>query len=456
MPGISGRSRDVDSLQQVAIVGFGYVGTILGAYLAGRGCRVTAIESREDVVRSLNEGRIHIREAGLSEALLPRLQNGEIIVTSSHEAIRAASVVIVTVGTPLGRGTAADLSALSQVASDLAPHLRKGQLVIAKSTVPPGTTRKLLAPILERSGLTAGVDFHLAFCPERLSEGNALREIPELPVVVSGISDASARAAEQFWQSTGLATVRVGSLEAAELVKLADNVWIDLTVALTNELARVCECVGVNALDVIHAANTLPKGSGHVTYLHPGIGVGGSCLTKDPWFFADFAASLGAKVSLPQLGRGVNEAVPSHVATTIRQELTRHGAPVHAKVAVLGYAFKGATGDTRNTPVRPIIAQLEKAGLVVAVYDPWVSPDRLKEELGSNPATSLKECVHDASCVFIATNHPEFAGMHPDLLRGTSQGSFVYDGWHVLDPLEFIKAGMDYFSPGRNEGGSSQ
>jgi dTDP-alpha-D-glucose dehydrogenase len=450
------RDGPTDSLQppatsNVAVVGFGYVGTILGAYLASKGFRITAIESQEDVVRTLREGRIHIREAGLPEVLLPLLREGQIIVTSSYESIREADVVLLTVGTPLAKGTSPDLSAITRAAGDIAPYLQRGQLVITKSTVPPGTTRNVIAPILGRTGLRPGADLHLAFCPERLAEGNALREVPELPVVVSGISDESREFAERFWQRAGLTTVRVDSLEAAELVKLADNVWIDLTVAMTNELARVCEHVGVNAMDVIRAANTLKKGSGHVNFLHPGIGVGGSCLTKDPWFFSEFAAAHDAPVALPQAGRRVNEGVPAHVATEIHRELARRRAPTAAKVAVLGYAFKGATGDTRNTPVRPIVMHLTESGLRVALFDPWVPADRVRAELGSTPEGSLESCVRDASCVFVATNHPEFVGLRPSALSAAAPGCFVYDGWHVLDAAEFVKAGYDYLSPGRNQ-----
>lgn len=439
-----------DPGRNVAVVGFGYVGTIIGAYLASRGFRVNAIEAREEVVRSIREHRLHIREAGLDQVLLPLIENGSITATTSRSEVREADTIIITVGTPLGRGEVADLTALKEVAAELVPHLRRDHLVILKSTIPPGTTRDVVAPIFEKSGLRAGTDFHLAFCPERLAEGNALREVPELPVVVSGITDASAQAAERFWKSSGLSTVRVGSLEAAELVKLADNVWIDLTIALTSELAQVCERLDIDVLDVIRAANSLRKGQGHVNYLHPGIGVGGSCLTKDPWFFADLAARLGLDIRLPQAGRQINEQVPPRVAETICGELRRKGFPTGSKVAVLGYAFKGATGDTRNTPVKPIIEKLRTNGCRVSVYDPWVPTEEIRSASGENPAASLEECVRDAACVFVATNHPEFLGLSPTRFKGSARGSFVYDGWHVLDAGEFVKAGTDYRSPGKN------
>lgn len=433
----------------VAVVGFGYVGTILGAYLASRGFRVTAIESQPEIVRSLNAGQIHIREAGLEAALAPLLASGGLTVTGAPEAIRSASTIILTVGTPLGRGIAPDLSALRQAARDIAPHLRDGQLVIVKSTVPPGTTRRVIAPLLEAGGGIAGTSFHLAYCPERLSEGNALTEVPSLPVVVSGITEASARTAEAFWHAAGLKTTRVGTLEAGEIVKLADNVWIDVTVALTNELARVCEALDVDALDVIRAANTLAKGSGHVNFLHPGIGVGGSCLTKDPWFFTDLAASLDSEVILPAAGRRINEAVPARVAAVISAELRRRDAGPSPRVAVLGFAFKGSTGDTRHTPVRPLLERLMAAGCSVALHDPWIADDRLRTESGVVPDPTVEACIRGASCVLIAANHPEFRDLPTGRLAGVAPRCFVYDGWHILDAAAFVAAGFDYLSPGR-------
>ncbi len=447
-----GREREPDrGGAAVAIVGFGYVGTILGTYLAARGSRVVAVESQPEVVRSLQEGKMHLREAGLDSILLPLLRSGRLTVTGDAAAIRSSSVVILTVGTPLGRGIAPDLSAIRQASREIAPHLQPGHLVIVKSTVPPGTTRREIAPLLEAPGGRAGTTFHLAYCPERLSEGNALREVPELPVVVSGITESSARAAEAFWASAGLRTTRVGTLEAAEIVKLADNVWIDVTVALTNELARVCESLGVDALDVIRAANTLTKGSGHVNFLHPGIGVGGSCLTKDPWFFTDLAASLHSEVTLPPAARQVNEAVPARLADGIAAELRRRAAGPGPRVAVLGYAFKGATGDTRHTPVQPLVDHLAAAGCSVVIHDPWIEEGRLRRESGAATEGTLAACVRGAACVVVATNHPEFLSLPPlRLLEGVAPGCFVYDGWHILDPDAYVAAGCDYLSPGRN------
>ncbi len=433
----------------VAIVGLGYVGTILGVYLAQQGFQVKAIEPRAEVEEALRNGRSHIQEAGLAESLLPLFQKGAISISPSPSQIDGAGTVIVTVGTPLGRATAPDLTALSKAAADIAPYLSAGQLVIIKSTVPPGTTRKVLAPILESAGLRAGSDLRLAYCPERLSEGNALTEVVRLPVIVSGINGESADAAYRFWRSAGLNVLQVKTLEVAELVKLADNLWIDLNIALTNELARVCERLDVDALEVIKAANTLPKGGGNVNFLHPGIGVGGSCLTKDPWFFAEFANTLGVEVLLPQDGRRVNEAVPAHVSSAILAEIGQVKSGTKPRVAVLGYAFKGSTGDTRNTPVRGIIGQLKAGGCDVTIFDPWVLASIVQSETGVSPSESIQACVRDASCVFVASNHPEFRGLEPRKLSSVARGCFVYDGWHMYSPETFSNEGWSYLSPGK-------
>lgn len=446
----NGQSHDT-----VAIVGFGYVGTILGVYLARAGFRVVAVESNPDVIATLRAGRSHIREAGLEDHLLPLVRDGSITLSPTPHAVSEARVVILTVGTPLEHGSAPDLSALRRAASDLAPHLRTGQLVIVKSTVPPGTTRSVTAPLLEAGGRRAGRDFGVSYCPERLSEGNAMTEIARLPVVVSGLTESNRAAAADFWRSAGLAVIPVGSLETAELVKLADNVWIDLNIALTNELAAICERLDLDAREVIRAANSLPKGQGHVNFLRPGIGVGGSCLTKDPWFFASLGESLRSEVKLSPEGRRVNAAVPGRVASTILTEMEPQNGK-RRKVAVLGYAFKGSTGDTRNTPVREIVDHLRRAGCDVSVFDPWVSAKRIADECEAETPDTLDDCVRGASCIFVAANHPEFRSLTPAQVRAAGPKCVVYDGWHLLEAEPFAAAGISYFSPGNQVRGTAR
>ena len=269
----------------------------------------------------------------------------------------------------------------------MSAHLRQGQLLVLKSTVPPGTTRDVVLPLLQRSGLVCGEDFGLAFTPERFAEGTALREVRSLPIVVGGMDPASKRDAAEFWhRALGVEVVPLDSPEAAEIVKLADNWWIDLNIALANELAKFCGAHNVDVLDVIAAANTVPKGKGMVNILLPSVGVGGSCLVKDPWMVWHSARRRGVEIHTAPAGRKVNLGMPEYTAQLIIDELLRLGKdPATSTVAVLGAAFKNNTGDLRATPVEGVVTALAKAGATVRVYDPLVDPLQAEALLGVAP-----------------------------------------------------------------------
>ncbi|WP_018215941.1 nucleotide sugar dehydrogenase [Salinispora vitiensis] len=219
----------------------------------------------------------------------------------------------------------------------------------------PGMNRELVVPLLERSGLTCGVDFGLAFCPERLSEGAALRELRSFPIVVGGWCADSAAAAEAFWRrGVGVDIIQCSSMEAAEMVKLADNWWIDHNIALANDLAKVCGAIGVDVLDVISAANSIPKGNGNVNILTPSVGVGGSCLTKDPWMVWRSARNRGIDLPTIPAASGVNDDMPRYTTDLIRAELDASGKQLDgARVAVLGWpCWPSIECSTRSTSQR--------------------------------------------------------------------------------------------------------
>lgn len=283
--------------------------------------------------------------------------------------------------------------------------------MLLKSTVPAGTTRSLVVPLLERhGGVTAGTDFALAFTPERLAEGTALAELTSLPIVVGGIDERSTQLAADFWQrALGVTALRQASLEAAEIVKLADNWWIDLNIALANELAKFCALFDVDVLDVITAANSIPKGNGNVNILLPSVGVGGSCLTKDPWMVWESARQHGLDIQTPRVGREVNAGMPDHTAQLIIDEMAELGRdPAAATVAVLGLAFKNNTSDLRATPVLGVVNALVKAGARVRLYDPVVDPGQADEMFGIRPTTNLHDAVRGADCVAVLAMHRQF------------------------------------------------
>ncbi|HEX6358887.1 nucleotide sugar dehydrogenase [Actinophytocola sp.] len=395
---------------QVAIVGLGYVGSCIAAVLAERGLDVVGIDTNTKLIDELRDGHCRFVEPGLSDLILGGISAGRLQVTTDFAAVKAADVVLITVGTPVRDDGALADEQLRDACAALSQHLCAGQLYVLKSTVPPGTTRNLVLPLLEASGLVGGVDFGLAFTPERLAEGTALGELRTLPIVAGGLDADSTAAAAEFWRSAlDVEVVPQESLEAAEIIKLADNWWIDLNIALGNELAKFCALYGVDALDVIAAANMIPKGTGNVNILLPSVGVGGSCLTKDPWMVWHAARERGLEILTAPAGREVNAGMPDYTARLALDELVRLGKePATSKVAVLGLAFKNNTGDLRHTPTQAAVAALERACAEVTVYDPRVDPEEADELFGITPSRSIEDAVKNADCLAILALHNEF------------------------------------------------
>ncbi|WP_262391267.1 nucleotide sugar dehydrogenase [Nocardiopsis sp. CNR-923] len=344
---------------------------------------------------------------------------------------------------------------LERVCEQIAPRLEPGRLVIVKSTVVPGTTRTLVAPLLEQGGLTCETDFGLAYCPERLAEGEALAQLGELTVVVGGDGRDGTAAAARFWEeSLGVPTHVVPGTDAAETVKLATNWWIDANVAIANELARFCAAFGVDVMDVIAASNSLPKGDSRVNILRPGVGVGGACLTKDPWMAWRVARDRGVRLETVRTARHANDSMPSYTAETILEELVKLGSdPEEATVAVLGVSFKGGTGDLRNTPVKGVVERLREAGVRVRMFDPLAEPDQVRAELGERVTDSLDEAVRGADAVALLAGHREFREIPPARLRSLLSGAgLVFDGRAVLapdTPRELRELGLAYRGVGR-------
>ncbi|MEV6647306.1 nucleotide sugar dehydrogenase [Amycolatopsis sp. NPDC051371] len=395
----------------VAVIGFGYVGSCIAATLAERGLDVVGVDTDARLVDELARGHFRLEEPGLKEKVFAGLASGRLRVTTDIAATAEADVILVTVGTPVrDDGSLAD-EQLRGASRALAPHLRPGQLVVLKSTVPPGTTRDIVLPVLETGGLTGGTDFGLAFTPERLAEGAALRELRTFPIVAGGYDEESVGAATAFWQrALGVDVIPVDSLEAAEIVKLASNWWIDLNIALANELAKFSALYGVDVLDVIGAANTIQKGSGSINILLPSVGVGGSCLTKDPWMVWNTARRFGVEIRTASAGRAVNAEMPEYTARLMIDELVAQSkAPAHATVAVLGLAFKNNTGDLRATPVLDTVRALTRAGVSVRLHDPLVDAEEAEAMFGTGLTATVEDTVRGADCVAILALHREFA-----------------------------------------------
>lgn len=457
--GVFGRSdAEVDLLVRgmrsgIAIVGFGYIGTVIGAVLADRGWPVTGIDVRQSIVDEINLGKTTVPEPGLNELVSNNVRVGRLRATTDFGALADNDFIIVTVGTPLGPDFEPIVDDIKAAARAVAEHLRPGHVVILKSTVPPDTTEKLFQPILEEtSGLRAGVDFGLAFCPERLAEGQAIRELTSIPIVVGAVDERSARACSTLWRHTlGMDSIVVDDPRTAEMVKLADNVWIDLNVALANELAKVCDRLGMDVLQVIDAANSMPKVNHNVNILMPSMGVGGYCLTKDPWFVSHLGQSLGLELAIPRTSRTVNDTMPGYTYGLLTQLLADQGKSIEtSKIAVLGIAFKNNTGDCRLTPTKYVVALLEESGCQLSVHDPWV-PDEEARTVTKIPLTAdIESAVENADALVVLAGHRQFHQIPLARLAELAAPSCVFlDGRNSFDPAAVRAAGLVYKGIGR-------
>jgi len=432
----------------VAIVGFGYIGAVIGAVLADRGFVVVGVDPSPRVRARVMAGLAPVPEPGLAELISAAVSAGKLTVTDDPAAVAGAAAVLIAVGTPLSACGDADTSHIATAAGNIAPHLSDGQLVMLKSTVPPGLTRDVVAPIVREHAAV-----HVAFSPERLAEGRAIQEFRTIPIVVGGVDHDSTAAAAAFWRGAlDVDVIEVQSSLGAELVKLADNLWIDLNIALANELAQLCDRLGgVDVLEVIKAANTLPKVDYNVNILTPSIGVGGYCLTKDPWFVHSMGEGLGLDLQTPQVSRRVNDGMAEYSARSIESALEASGGG--KRIAVLGVAFKTDTGDCRFTPTVPVIKTLMADGYELVVHDPFVEGHEDDCDLPLQLEHDLEKTVAGADCVAYFTGHRQFKEIPMEWLASKVRpGALVFDGrmYFTTEQIDEIESlGLSYKGVGR-------
>lgn len=438
---------------RIAVIGLGHVGCPLAAIMAQRGHDVLGIDRAHTLAEQINSGSTPMAEPELNAVLAEAVGSGRLTAQSGLEGLDRADAVVIAVGTPIDASGMADLSALENVCREIASHVAAGQLVILKSTVPPGTTDALVAPILNEH-----VQVDLAYCPERLAEGQAIRDLRRLPVVIGGQTpEISARTKAFFESALGTGCIVVSDIRSSELVKLADNLWIDLNIALANELAKLADAISVDVHEIISAANSLPKGQHNVNILAPSMGVGGSCLTKDPWFLAKFARENGIDMQIPTVSRGVNDGMPEYAVERIRTALSKarpRSAAPDLKIAVLGITYKSDTSDCRFSPAKPAIKGLLNEGYNIAIHDPLVSPPdaRLVTDLPLQP--SVDDTLDAADCVAFFAAHDVFSNIDADYLRTRlASGAVIFDGRMLFsqDAASALKKyGLEYVGVGRS------
>ena len=396
------KTRDRSAL--IGIVGLGYVGLPLAMEFARAGFRVLGFDVSRGVIEGLNQGRSHVQD--VASADVGRFtQLGKFAATADLARLREPDVVSVCVPTPLSKTKDPDVSYVLAATNSIKQALRRGQLIVLESTTYPGTTRELMLPALEETGLKVGEDFFLAFSPERVDPGNGKWNTHNTPKVVGGITPTCRRVAMAVYEPAIETLIPVSSTEAAELVKILENTFRSVNIGLVNEMAIVCDKLGVDVWEVIEAAATKPFGFMKFT---PGPGVGGHCIPLDPHYLAWKMRTLNYRTRFIELAGEINAAMPEYWVGQIVDRLNDQGRAARGStVLVLGVAYKKDIDDVRESPALDVIRLLQQRGVVVRYHDPHVR--KLRDEaidLASTPLTA--DALAAADCVVIVTDHSDF------------------------------------------------
>ena len=432
----------IEENSPIAIFGLGHMGLPTAALLAKSGLKVVGIDINNKNVEMVNSGQSPIMEPGLEEMVKETVENNCLSATTdSLSAVQEVRTIMIIVPTPVDEHKESDLSAVISASHSIMEGLKEGDLVIIESTVPPGTCENMVIPILEKSDLKAGKDFKVAYTPERALPNNTIFEMTHNARVIGGIdSESTRRAASLYQRITEGEIIMVQDLVTAEMVKLMENTYRDTNIALANELALICDTLGVDVIEAIRAANHHPRVNIHT----PGPGVGGHCLSIDPYFLVEIARQRGRETPLIKTSRQVNEEMPREVVRIAQQALEDMGKTIQgSKIGVLGVAYKGNVADARETPAKPLIEQLLNQGAEVVVNDPYVSPEIIKP-WGVQPVDM--DTALDTDCVILVTDHDLYRDIKPEMIKN----GLIICTRPILDKETFQENGVIFKGVGRS------
>lgn len=405
--------RVFKNLEPVAVYGLGYVGLPLIAVYLRKGLKVIGVDIDSSKVEAVNAGELKYPEAKVLEAIKKGLSEKRMHATTDGvEASKTSVVKVVTVPVYVDWETRTPVyTAFKKAVETIGKGLKKGDLVIIESSVPPGTTESIAKPILEDiSGLKADEDFYLAYSPERVYIGRAVEDIEKrYPKIIGGIGPRSLKQAAEFYKrivAKGVVTMK--SAAAAEFEKLAEGVYRDVNIALANELALAAMTLGIDYYEIREAANTQPYCNLHL----PGPGVGGACIPIYPYFLSNTLLKHGFVAEMIRLARKINEYMPNIVVKLVEKYRDKTKSPREMRVAILGVAFRGDIDDTRLSPSRDVIGLLMARGYRrIIAHDPYVKYDRILEDLGVDVIQDLEGVVRNSDIIIVLTRHSMYKGM---------------------------------------------
>ncbi|TRZ94574.1 MAG: nucleotide sugar dehydrogenase [Dehalococcoidia bacterium] len=390
-----------DKSATIGIVGLGYVGLPLAVAFSEAGFKVLGVDMQRKRVDAVNQGQSYIADVS-SECLQAAIAGNRLQATTEQSRLKETDAICICVPTPLTKTKDPDLSYVIHESKEIAKYLQPGQLIVLESTTYPGTTREMVLPILESSKLKGGMDFYLAYSPERVDPGSKKYGIKNTPKIVGGITPRSTEMARLLYSQVAETVIPVSCPEVAEMTKIFENVFRSVNIALVNELAELCHDMNVSVWEVIDAASTKPFG---YMPFYPGPGVGGHCIPLDPYYLANKAREFDFHTRFIELAAEINERMPYYVALRIVEALNARGKSLNgANVFILGAAYKKDVGDMRESPSLKLLQLLSDKGADVSYNDPYIPNIQLSQ--GSLTSIELtKESLSAADCVVIAADH---------------------------------------------------
>jgi UDP-N-acetyl-D-mannosaminuronic acid dehydrogenase len=441
---------------KIAVIGMGYVGIPCAVLLADvDGFDVTGIQRKSPrsgwKIDVLNGGKSPIEgdEPNLEELIAKVVKKGTFRVTDDFSLIREMDVILIDVQTPTdGAGHEPQYLSLREVASEVGTYMKPGVLVITESTVAPGTTENVVRPILERkSSLTAGKDFSLAYSYERVMPGKLIDYIVNLPRIVGGIDKESERRAKELYGKIVKASIHTTDVLTAETTKTMENAYRDVNIAFSNEMALICESLGIDVFEVQRLINTRSERMMH----YPGAGVGGHCLPKDTWLLLYGLNTYGRKkvnTRFVELARNINESMPHHLIDLLTECLKAKGRSYpDVKVVILGVAYLEDSDDTRNTPAYEVVARLSAHGAEIIAHDPYV-----RQFPEAELTKDLMGAAKGADALVIVTKHKDYHDMDLSALKRVMRTPIIIDGRDVMDAAKALSAGFLYKGIGKGKG----
>jgi len=421
---------------KICVIGLGYIGLPTASTFAMNDVEVLGVDISPTIIETLNRGEIHIHEPGLPEIFANAVKSGKFKAALKPEE---ADAFIIAVPTPFKENETgsyngatyklADMRAVTAAAEAIVPYLRKGNVVVLESTSPPRTTFDLVAPILEKSKLKAGTDFHLCYSPERVLPGQILRELIENSRVIGGVTPESAKAGADLYSIFVKGQIIQTDATTAEMVKVMENTYRDVNIAIANEFSRLADKFGVDVWEAISIANLHPR----VKILSPGPGVGGHCISVDPWFLVEAAPDL---TPLIYHSRQVNDSQPHFVVDVVKRTL---GSLNGKKIAALGLAYKPDVDDLRESPAVEVVHLLEKEGAQVLACEPFKPEANLP---GITIAPTFEDAVQNADALLFLVKHTEFMQLNPETVAQKTTARTLIDTVNGWDAAPWQNAGF--------------